>query len=168
MPHTDRPFTRADLEDQVMERFHELMTRVAVGHAPEFLAVDITMAQLKALYLVGTRGPLHISALADLLGVSLSTGSGVVDRLVEHGLLERRHADVDRRHVVASVSPEGVALMERMRELNARRVRSMLVDLTDDDLAALGRILTSFARQAASETAPAARPRHRAQHEGTP
>lgn len=123
------------------------MARVASGHAPEFATLDVTMAQMKALYLVAAHGSLHISALAELLGVTLSTGSGLVDRLVDQGLLDRRQHEVDRRHVVASLTPAGGALLERMRELSTRRVRSMLGELDDADLAALDRILTSFIRQ---------------------
>jgi DNA-binding MarR family transcriptional regulator len=135
----------------VVRRYDELMACVAASHAPDFVAVDVTMAQLKVLYLVAARDSLNISALADLLGVTLSTGSGVVDRLVDHGLLERRHDPVDRRHVVVSLTPAGRALIERMRELSSRRVRPMLVELDGADLAALERVLASFIRQVSAD-----------------
>lgn len=135
-----------------MARYDELIASVASGHAPEFLTLDVTMAQMKALYLVAARGSLHMSALADLLGVTLSTGSGLVDRLVDQGLLERRHDELDRRHVMVRLTPSGTDLLERMRELSSRRVRSMLGALDDADLAALGRVLTSFITQVSSET----------------
>lgn len=135
-------------------RYDELMAGVASGHAPEFLTLDVTMAQMKALYLVAARVSLHMSALADLLGVTLSTGTGLVDRLVDQGLLERRHDDVDRRHVMVRLTPAGTELLERMRELSSRRVRSMLGALDDADLAAMERILTSFIAQVSAETCP--------------
>jgi DNA-binding MarR family transcriptional regulator len=145
---------RAALEGQVIARYDEMMAAIAAGHAPEFATLDVTMAQMKALYLVAARGQLHISALADLLGVTLSTGSGLVDRLVDHGLLERRQLEHDRRHVLVSLSPAGTALLERMRELGSGRVRSMLGEIDDLDLAALERILRSFTRQAAAGSSP--------------
>ena len=162
---------RADLEARVAARYEALMAAVASGHAPEFVALDVTMAQMKALYLVAARGSMHISALADLLGVTLSTGSGLVERLVDQGLLERRHQEHDRRHVAVSLTSAGVELMERMRELSARRVRSMLAAIDDQDLAALGRVLDSFIRQVSEEaTAAAMNPDHPTvppQQEGT-
>lgn len=136
----------------MVARYDELMAGVASGHAPEFLTLDVTMAQMKALYLVAARGSLHMSALADLLGVTLSTGTGLVDRLVDQELLERRHDDLDRRHVMVRLTPAGTELLERMRELSSRRVRSMLGALDDADLAALGRVLTSFIAQVSAET----------------
>lgn len=142
---------RAALEGQVLARYDELMATIAASHAPEFATLDVTMAQMKALYLVSARGALHISALADLLGVTLSTGSGLADRLVDHGLLERRQLEHDRRHVVVSLTPAGTALLERMRELSTGRVRSMLGGIDDADLTALERILCSFIRQVAAD-----------------
>lgn len=147
---------RAALEAGVLARYDELMACIAAGHAPEFAAADVTMAQMKALYVIAARGSLHISALAELLGVTLSTGSGVVDRLVDQGLLERRHDDVDRRHVVVRLSEQGAGLLEQLRELSTRRVRSMLGALDDADLAALGRVLTSFIAQVSAQNAAAA------------
>jgi DNA-binding MarR family transcriptional regulator len=143
---------RTRLEDEVMGRFDAMMARVTAWHAPELLAVDVTMAQLKALYLVSTNGALHVSALAELLGVTLSTGSGLADRLVEQGLLDRRHDPADRRHVVLSASVAGVALLDRMRELSTQRVRSLLAPVSDGDLAAFGRVLASFTEQLATTT----------------
>ncbi len=148
----------------MVARYDELMACIASGHAPEIVAVDVTMAQLKALYLVAARGSLHISALSELLGVTLSTGSGLVERLVDQGLLERRHDEIDRRHVVVRATPQGVELLERMRELNAQRVRSLLRALDDTDLAALGRVLTRFIHRIASESDQDAAP----QQEGAP
>ena len=135
------------------QRYAEMMSAVASGHAPEFAAMDVTMAQMKALYLVSSRGSLHISALADLLGVTLSTGSGLADRLVDQGLLERRHDEHDRRHVVVRVTAAGRDMLERMRELGAGRVRTLLGGLDDGDLAAFERILASFIQQIAAESA---------------
>ena len=44
-----------------------------------------------------TAGDLHMSELVARLGVTLPTVSGIVDRLVEHGLVGRRAVESDRR-----------------------------------------------------------------------
>ena len=62
---------------------------MAEANSPEFLEIDITMPQAKVLYLL-TAGDLHMSELVARLGVTLPTVSGIVDRLVEHGLVGRR------------------------------------------------------------------------------
>ena len=81
------------------------MQRLADSHAPEFLEIDITMPQAKLLYLLGASGDLHMSDIVARLGVSLSTVSGLVDRVVDHGLATRREDRADRRQVVVALTP---------------------------------------------------------------
>ena len=77
------------------------------------------MPQAKLLYLLGASGELHMSDLVQRLGVSLSTVSGLVDRVVDHGLATRREDPADRRQVVVGLTPAGAAFIDRFRELNA-------------------------------------------------
>ena len=55
------------------------------------------MSQAKCLYVVSLRPGIGMSALAEQLDVGLSSASGLVDRLVEHGYLERHEDPADRR-----------------------------------------------------------------------
>lgn len=111
------------------------MHRLAAGHEPEFLEIDITMPQAKLLYLLSASGDLHMSEIVHRLGVSLSTVSGLVDRIVDHGLATRRDDPADRRQVVVGLTPAGTDFIDRFRELNARQLRDLLAVLDDDDLA---------------------------------
>jgi DNA-binding MarR family transcriptional regulator len=110
-----------------------LLARMADANSPEFLEIDITMPQAKVLYLL-TAGDLHLSDLVARLGVTLPTVSGVVDRLVEHGLVARRSAESDRRRVFVGLTSAGSALIDRFRDLNARQIRDLLSVLDDEDL----------------------------------
>ena len=107
------------------------MQRLADSHAPEFLEIDITMPQAKLLYLLGASGDLHMSELVARLGVSLSTVSGLVDRVVDHGLATRREDRADRRQVVVGLTAAGREFIDRFRELNARQMRELLAVLDD-------------------------------------
>ncbi len=124
------------------------MQRLADSHAPEFLEIAITMPQAKVLYLLGAAGELHMSALVARLGVSLSTVSGLVDRVVDHGLATRREDPVDRRQVLVGLTPAGTAFIDRFRELNARQMRELLERLDDAELAQVRAALSALARVA--------------------
>ena len=111
---------------------HErLMGRLMSLHREDFLEIDMTMSQAKLLYLITYAGQLHMSTLPAILGVSLSTVSGTVDRLVEHGLVDRRSDPTDRRQVVLRPTAAGIAAFDRLHELNVRVLRDLLdrVDL---------------------------------------
>lgn len=110
------------------------MLRLADVHAPEIVEIDLTMPRLKVLYLLGVHGELHMSELSALLGVSLPTVSGLVDRLVDGGFARRRDDPADRRQVIVAIAPAGLTMLDRFRDLNARQMRRLLEVLDDPDL----------------------------------
>ena len=126
---------RSDVVAEVIAGYEALMQRLADSHTPEFLEIAISMAQAKLLYLLSAGGELHMSALVHRLGVSLSTISGLVDKVVDQGLASRREDPVDRRQVMVGLTPAGHDFIDRFRELNARQMRELLDLLGDDDLA---------------------------------
>lgn len=125
--------------DRIVAGHDNLMQRLAGTHAPDFLEIAVTMPQAKVLYLVIASGGIRMSELSTRLGVSLSTVSGLVERLVEHGLAGRHDDPADRRQVVVSATPAGHELLERFRELNAAQLRTMLASIPDDDLSVIER-----------------------------
>jgi len=124
------------------------MHRMASSHAPEFLEIPVTMSQAKLLYLLGASGDLHMSELVTRLGVSLSTVSGLVDRIVEAGLARRHDDPVDRRQVVVGLTPAGADFIDRFRELNAHEMRALMTHLDDAELRSVRDALTALTRAA--------------------
>lgn len=142
------PTERAGVVDEVIVGYEALMHRLAGSHAPEFLEIAVTMPQAKLLYLLGAAGDLHMSELVTRLGVSLSTVSGLVDRVVEAGFVTRREDPADRRHVVVGLTPAGTAFIDRFRELNAHEMRELLALLDDAELDSVRTALAALARAA--------------------
>ena len=126
---------------RVVADYEALMQRVTEMHAPEFLEVAISMPQAKTLYLIAAAGELHMSELVARLGVSLSTVSGLVARLVDAGWAVRRDDPADRRQVMVAITPDGTDFLDRFRELGSHQLRRLLDRLDDPDLALVGRAL---------------------------
>jgi DNA-binding MarR family transcriptional regulator len=74
-----------------------------------------------------------MSELVRRLGISLSTLSGHLDRLVEQGLVVRRDDPADRRQVLVAPTPAAFELLERFHELNIAQFRRLLDLLTRDE-----------------------------------
>jgi DNA-binding MarR family transcriptional regulator len=108
------------------------------------------MSQAKVLYLVQAAPDVRMSDLSAQLGVSLSTISGVVDRLVDQGFLERRDDPADRRHVVIRITDAGTTQLQLFRELSAGQVRDLLARMDEADLAVVERALDILATAAGS------------------
>ncbi len=89
---------------------HDRVDRVIMAHllasgkCREF--GELSLTQLHAILEIEKKGPLSMSRLAELLGVSPPSASVMVDRLVEKGVLVREHSTEDRRKVVVTISPE--------------------------------------------------------------
>jgi DNA-binding MarR family transcriptional regulator len=72
-----------------------------------------------------------------------STATSVVNRLVELGLVERlRDEDGDRRQVLVRPTPEGEALLRRVRRARREDVAQALS--SDVDVASLTKLLRSY------------------------
>jgi DNA-binding MarR family transcriptional regulator len=134
----------------VLEGFGTLMRHVAGSHAEAFIGIDVTMAQAKCLYVIANQPGVGLSALAARLGVSLSALSGLVERLVEHGYVERHEAPDDRRQQQVWLTPAGEAAIGHLRELDTAELRGLLDGLSDDELAGLHAGITGLAREAAT------------------
>src|SRR3954454_1548114 len=98
------------------ELFHASRRRfLAVGS--EF---ELSPPQVRALGVLDPERPVPMSELADALHCDNSNVTGIVDRLEDRGLVERRSATHDRRGKMLAVTARGGEgrgrLGERLRE----------------------------------------------------
>jgi DNA-binding MarR family transcriptional regulator len=147
--------------EAVVANFAALRGCVASLHTEAFLAIDVTMPQAQLLYIVATRPDLSMTAIAAQLNVGLSAVSGLVDRLVEHGYLARHEDPTDRRQHLVSATRDGLAVIDRLREIDDDLFRRLLVGLDASELAALDRGIVALVRQATLLAADASQPTRR-------
>lgn len=115
---------RAQLVEQVLGLRSELYR--SLRPAREWLEIDLTTSQLKVLFLLYSAESASMGQLAASLGVTLSTVTGIVDRLVEHGMVMREEDPHDRRLVVCRPTQEGAAVAERLNHAGNSRLRAVL------------------------------------------
>lgn len=92
----------------------------------QWLHLDLTMSQLKVVLLLFVSGPTRMSVIASELGVSMATASGVVERLVERGILLREGEAGDRRVVLCRLSDEGERLIGNLWQLSRDQVGELM------------------------------------------
>src|SRR5215471_18496050 len=137
-----------DLYRTALRALHEL-------GAPAWYEVELSLAQLKALFTLVDAGSMPIGGVAARLKIGLPAASSLVDRLVDQGLVERREDPMDRRRTLAEPTAAREAL------------RAWLEQMEHDDLEALVRGLTAMVAvaqaplAAAAPVASAARPESR-------
>lgn len=98
---------------------------------------ELTMQQSRVLAFVVKDPGLTGHELGERLGVSPPTASGLVDRLVEKGLLERVEDSADRRIRRLYITDEGMVLTRQMDSLVSRAMIEVIKNLTPGDLVLL-------------------------------
>lgn len=114
----------------------------------------LTVPQLLALRAVQAAGHHGTTAteILDDVGVTAGTLSGIIQRLVHAGLIDRRRSDQDRRRVVLTLSARGRStLQEAPRPLQARfveRLESLPIAEREQIIASLHRVVQMMEAEA--------------------
>jgi DNA-binding MarR family transcriptional regulator len=106
----------AETVQRIVTALSRLSRRLDVFYAERFEALDLSRGEwpvLQALAMVGRNGHSNPSRLAEIAGVSASTMTHRLDRMVERGLVERAPDPENRTRMVVSLTRAG---WERFRE----------------------------------------------------
>ncbi len=101
------------------------------------VATELSIQQLKVLLLAVHRPPLTAHDVADELGVSAATVSGLVGRLVDHGLLRQEPYAEDRRVKHLRATEAGELAVSEVASIQLQHRQAVLERLADDELEAL-------------------------------
>jgi DNA-binding MarR family transcriptional regulator len=110
----------------------------------------LTMPQLRLMYLARESGSATVGAIATQMRVTAPTISGLTDRLVRQGLIERREDPDDRRLVRICLTDEGRSVLEEIDIAARAYLREILSRLSETQVRELVRALDGFV--AAAET----------------
>jgi DNA-binding MarR family transcriptional regulator len=151
----------SDLVEQIIADMKQTIGAMKCAMSERLVRADVSMAQFHIAVTLQRNGVMTMSRLADLLGVSLSNASGLIDRLEERGYVERTRVPEDRRIVLVRVTDAGTRLIEENDALSDELMRDVLGRLDPDELPAIARA-TNGIRAALQATAPPARNLHEA------
>ncbi|MCA9402764.1 MAG: MarR family transcriptional regulator [Candidatus Omnitrophica bacterium] len=136
--------------NEIAEELPEIMPVIARKVLLDFFqAAEISQSQLLMLMAVKAKQPCRLSELSREMEVSNPTASGLVDRLVQHGLVERSANPNDRRAVSISLSERGEKLVAKFRHHSKERWQEILTNMTSQDQNDFIRILRDIRKQVA-------------------
>ncbi|MFA5064090.1 MAG: MarR family transcriptional regulator [Dehalococcoidia bacterium] len=130
--------------DRILGRVEGAFRQLLPLAHQELLDLDLTTPQLKVVLLLYLGGSARMSALASALGVTLATATGIVDRLVDRGMVIRENSIEDRRVVVCRLSDRGHELTDRLYISARERARDLLQGFTEAQLNKLDEALNSL------------------------
>ena len=127
--------------DRVWFRFMRLHQRMLGQMTARIRTLGLSIPQFDLLSTLTEREGISQSELAERLYVTKGNVSGLVDRLVQAGLVERRAIAGDRRSYAMHLTPEGRRLAEAGIAAQRSYVATTLGKLPAGDLADLDRLV---------------------------
>lgn len=112
-----------------------------ITHSLTHPQIDLTLPQLITLTAIYDHGSCRMSTLAEATQQSAGTLTGIVDRLIEDGLVERTRNSDDRRVVEVVLTSQGVERLRLAVDLSQEGTRRNIEMFSDEDIAQFQRLL---------------------------
>ena len=132
-------------KEEKVEQVLDIAVKAYVGLLPtsptELPLPDLTMSQFRITVILYLCGPTRMSFIAKTLDVTMATATGIVDRLVDQEIVQRRHDLKDRRVVLCELTDQGRDRLGRTWQSFRNRAREILMEIRESDLAYLGKAL---------------------------
>jgi DNA-binding MarR family transcriptional regulator len=113
------------------------MTRMYLRIGSQVPGLGLTVPQTSCLMTLRDFGPLRMGELSEREHVKLPTVTSLVDKLERLELVERQRDPDDRRAVIAALTPKGRALIEEIAHIRNQHLAELLVQLPEEEKAAL-------------------------------
>ena len=112
----------------------------------EWIDLDLSFSksELFTMMLVDRHGEITMSQIADYINVPMSTATGVVERLVKNGYLERDRSYSDRRVVVIELTDNGKKVIEGLKSTMLSYIQLIYDALTDEERLLLGKVFVKI------------------------
>ena len=126
---------RRDAVTGLVEEIGRSFREVRCVGSQRLVKLGVSMTHLHILTMLKHHGAMPMSRLADLLDVSLSNATGLIDRLEDRGYVDRVRVPDDRRVVLVELTASADQVLEEADVLRADLMAAVLQRLDDADLA---------------------------------
>jgi len=103
-----------DFADRMNELMPVLMKEFAHMQPQEIYKGKVTMPQVLILQHLNIKDSVKMTDIARFMKVSTAAATGIVDRLVKSGYVDRVFDQRDRRIIRVQITPKGLALMKKV------------------------------------------------------
>ncbi len=159
---TVRPGARGERRELVVGIISQVelaLRHIRCARSEQLVRTGVSMTQLHVIWQLEDRGGiLPMGRLADLLGVSMSNATGLIDRMEERGLVERVRPVDDRRVVHVRPTAAGTEAARAFELLKTDMLERVLDRLDDTQLRRLVRAIDDVRGAMAAELAQAQAP----------
>jgi homoprotocatechuate degradation regulator HpaR len=125
-PRRNLPLLLLQARERVMARFRPILN-----------AHGVTEQQWRVVRVLSDEGPLEPRQIGEKCCISSPSMAGMLARMEDLGLVDRKRMEQDQRRVLVSLTPQGLALVERITPLSEEAYQALEARLGRDAVAAL-------------------------------
>lgn len=137
---------RQVLVEQILLSMSALVRGIRRNFPTAVDELDITLRQCRAIMFLG-EGPASMSKLAAAIGASLPSTTGLVDRLVQRGVVARHEDPHDRRLVICELTAKGAEIINALQDADRSVFTSLFEGLTMSELEVVREATLLLARE---------------------
>src|ERR1700730_6602735 len=123
-----------DLCEGILAQFQASFREIRCAGTERLVKAGVSMSHFHVLGMLTRHDEMTMGQLADLLDISLSNATGLVDRMEERGLIERVRVSDDRRIVLVRISDRGRSTLEEVEVLRRDLMTKVLARLDEAQL----------------------------------
>lgn len=103
---------------------------------------NLSFPQFQVLYVLKMRGPMKVSELADALTLTPPAITGLTDKLVAEGYVQKERAEDDRRVVNITLLEPGYEVIKKVKKDQKEMLQGFFNILSEEDIQHLRRIFS--------------------------
>jgi len=145
------PTTTAKAKAAIIADFRASMGELKCMGSERLVRQGISMTQLHVMHLLDHHGEMPMSRLAEMIDVSDSNATGLIDRVEERGFVERNRVATDRRMVMVRLTPAGMQMLDQLEAVREEILRRVLDQLDPVQLAGVATAMADL-REAVAAT----------------
>jgi DNA-binding MarR family transcriptional regulator len=139
---------------RIVAGVHDMIAGFRCAGTGRLVKAGVSMTHMHVMWLLQHHGDLSMSRLAELLDVSFSNATGIVDRMAERELVERVRVPDDRRVVLVRISAKGMQTLEEIEAVKQDRLQAILGHLTQAQVERVAAALDDIQAAVTAEFGP--------------
>jgi DNA-binding MarR family transcriptional regulator len=133
---------------------HDMIAGFRCAGTGRLVKAGVSMTHMHVMWLLQHHGDLSMSRVAELMDVSFSNATGIVDRMAERGLVERVRVPDDRRVVLVRIAARGLEALDEMEAVKQDRLQAILGHLDEPQLERVAAALDDLRSAVVAEFGP--------------
>ena len=139
MPEKQGVLDKEEKINEIISIQHQLARGLAPYAFESWCKLDMTLAQLKSLFIITSKEATNFRSLARILEVTPGNVTGIIDRLMEQGLVVRKQDTIDRRVIQIEATEKARDILATLTDFHNKEIVSLLRYMNHDDLDSLCR-----------------------------